>query len=280
MAVPPVNEIGSDYVGFRLAAILNDNSVLLQKSIQRLTSGLKLQSAGDDPAGAGISVKLQNQIARVGAASKAVGDVTSYVQSQTDFLDSVSTSLSRMSELATLSTSGTATAANRSAYQVEFSALQLFVSDIGQRSFNNLSLFNAGALTTIIDENGRTFGLSAIAYNSASTAGGLASVYNPSTIDVSTTTSSATALSAVSVAIGNLSIMQAAISARSEILGYYKDNLTSVSDNLTSINNRIVKTDATLESAEFNRLDLLTQTGTTMIANWNSLRTNLLSLFK
>jgi flagellin len=279
MAVSPISDIASNYVGIRLARILNDNSVLLQKSLERLTSGLRIISAGDDPSGLANSVRPQNEIGRMGAVSDSIADITDYVQTQSDFLDDVSTSLTRMSELATLS-AATATDAQRSAYQIEFSQLQVFVSDVGQKTFNNISLFNAGAMATIVDENGRTFTLSALTYNSVSTAGGLASVYNPSTLDVATTTAAATAQAAVSAAVINLSVIQGRIGGNIQMLGLYDDLLTTASENLTSIKDRLLNVDTASESAEFSRLDLLTQTGSTMIANWNTLRTNLLSLIQ
>lgn len=279
MAVPPINEIASNYVGFRLARILNDNSVLLQKSLERLTSGLRIISAGDDPSGLANSVRPQNEIARMGAVQNSIGDVTDYVQSQSDFLSEVSTSLSRMSELALLSQSTTATEAQRSSYQIEFSQLQLFVSDVGRKTFNNLSLFNAGTMSTVIDQDGNTIDLQALSYNAVSTAGGLASIYDPALQSVATTTAAASAQSAVSVAINNLTILQGRVSSNIQILGLYDDLLTIGTENLTSVKDRLLAVDTAAETTEFNRLDLLTQTGTTMIANWNSLRTNLLALF-
>ncbi|MBM3835890.1 MAG: hypothetical protein FJ403_22015 [Verrucomicrobia bacterium] len=281
MATQPISEIASNYVGFRLARILNDNTAALTKSIERLTSGLRIVSAGDDPSGAAISVKHENAIARMGAAQDGIANTTDFVETQSDFLSSVSESLTRMSELAVLSQSGSTTDAQRSAYQIEFSQLQLFVSDVGNRSFNQLDLFRTSSLSTVVNENGGSITLqSSLNYHATAALGGFFNVYNPTTVDISATASAAAAQAAVSTAITNLTVMQSRVSGNITVLNLYDDLLTDAIDNLTATKDRITAVDTATESAEFSRLDLLTQTGTSMIANWNTLRTNLLDLYQ
>ncbi|MCF7763095.1 MAG: hypothetical protein K9N62_05430 [Verrucomicrobia bacterium] len=128
MALNPVNEIGSNTFGFVLARILNDHSSALQQSLIRLTTGLK--SITDDPAGMSSVIRSENEISRLGAAKTVLGNAASYNSSQTDFLSDVSTSLSRMSELAISSQSAATSDAQRSANQVEFEELQGFISNV------------------------------------------------------------------------------------------------------------------------------------------------------
>ena len=103
MAVGPVNEIATNFQGKRLARILDDNTLLLQKSLERLTTGLRIVDAGDDPSGAAQATKLNSQIKRYSAVETTLGNAADYVQSQSDFLSTVSTKLSRLSELTVLS---------------------------------------------------------------------------------------------------------------------------------------------------------------------------------
>lgn len=278
MAISPVNEILTSFESKKLARILDDNTLLLQKSLERLTSGLRIVDAGDDPSGTAQAVKLNSQIKRLDAVEETISNASDYVQSQSDFLSTVSTKLSRLSELVVLSQNTSTTADQRSSYQIEFAQIQAFISDIGRRTFNTQSLFGVSS-TTIIDENGAQYTLQAINYNAASTAGGINDVFLGS-VAVSTTTAAAAAQATVSTAIANLGILQSKASSTKDYLDDSNDLLTNLEENLQSTVDRIQATNTTTETVEFNRLSLLTQTGQTMLANYETLRLGLLDLIK
>ena len=277
MAVNPVNEILTSFESKKLARILDNNTLLLQKSLERLTSGLRITSAGDDPSGTAQAGTLNSQIKRLGAVETTLGNASDYVQSQSDFLSTVSTKLSRLSELTVLSSNSSTTADQRSSYQIEFAQIQSFISDIGRRTFNNQSLFGVSS-TAIIDQDGAQYTIQSINYNAAAASGGSNDVFF-GTVSVSTTTAAA-ALATVSLAIANLGILQTRASSTKSYLDDSKSLLTNLGENLQSTVDRIQSTNTTTESVEFNRLSLLTQTGQTMLANYETLRLGLLNLLK
>ncbi|MBM3838030.1 MAG: hypothetical protein FJ398_08690 [Verrucomicrobia bacterium] len=278
MAISPVNEILTSFQSKKLARILDDNTLLLQKSLERLTSGLHIVDSGDDPSGVAQTGKLNSQIKRLDAVEANLSNASDLVQSQSDFLTTVSTKLSRLSALAVLSSNTSTTADERSSYQIEFAQIQAFISDIGRRTFNNQSLFGT-SYTTIIDEDGAQYTLQAINYNANAAAGGINDVFFD-TVSVSTTTAAAAAQATVSTAIANLGILQTRASSTKDFIDDANDLLVSLEENLQSTVDRIQNTNTTTETVEYNRLSLLTQTGQTMLANYESLRLGLLDLLE
>jgi len=278
MAISPVNEILTSFQSKKLARILDDNTLLLQKSLERLTSGLRIVDSGDDPSGVAQTGKLNSQIKRLDAVEANLSNASDLVQSQSDFLTTVSTKLSRLSALAVLSSNTSTTADQRSSYQIEFAQIQAFISDIGRRTFNNQSLFGT-SYTTIIDEDGAQYTLQAINYNANAAAGGINDVFFD-TVSVSTTTAAAAAQATVSTAIANLGILQTRASSTKDFIDDANDLLVSLEENLQSTVDRIQNTNTTTETVEYNRLSLLTQTGQTMLANYESLRLGLLDLLE
>ncbi|MDA1274458.1 MAG: flagellin [Verrucomicrobia bacterium] len=274
MAVSPVNEIATNSFGFVLARILNNNATLLQESLLRLTTGLK--SITDDPSGIASTIRTSNEIGRISGVETALANAASFNDSRVSFLDDVSTSLSRMSELATSSQSSTTTSAQRSANQVEFEQLQDFISSVGTRSFNGLGLFGTTNHQIIQDADGGTFTLQAVNYTSINTA----SLIFTSGVDVSTTSSAATAVAAVSTAVASLTVLQGVANAGAGRIDNITSTLTIQKTNLQAIVDRVNNVDTTAENENFSNLSLLTQTGSTLIAQYNLLRSNLLTLFQ
>ena len=272
MALNPVNEIGSNTFGFVLARILNDHSSALQQSLIRLTTGLK--SITDDPAGMSSVIRTEGEITRLGAAKTVLGNAGSYNTSRVDFLNDVSTSLSRMSELAISSQSTSTTAAQMSANQAEFEELQEFISSVGSRTFNGLNLFGTTDLDVIQDGDGDTFKLKAIDYTKIADDSGIMGV------DISTIGSAASAAWSVTTAQATLTALQGIATAGAGRIENVTSTITIQEQNLQAVVDRIKNVDITTENEEFSNLSLLTQTGTTLIAQYNLLRSNLLTLFQ
>lgn len=272
MALNPVNEIGSNTFGFVLARILNDHSSALQQSLIRLTTGLK--SITDDPAGMSSVIRSESEITRLGAAKTVLGNAGSYNTSQTDFLSDVSTSLSRMSELAISSQSASTSDAQRSANQAEFEELQGFISGVGSRTFNGLNLFGTSDLEIVQDGDGSKFNLKAIDYTRIEFDSGISGV------DISTIGSAASAEFAVTTAQATLTALQGIATAGAGRINNVTSTITIQEENLQAVVDRIKNVDITTENEEFSNLSLLTQTGTTLIAQYNLLRSNLLTLFQ
>lgn len=278
MPIGAVNSIQSNVTGEMIARVLTENSFFLQKSLARLSTGFRVLSAGDDPAQIGTAIKFGNQIARIGAAQTAIENATSFSESQGDFLDKVSEALDRMSELAVLAQSSTVTAQERTGYIEEFQDLQAYISDIGSKNFNGISLFGGSDMSVVVDEDARTFTLQTLNYNNGTS--GLATAYNLTSTRLNSTSDAATAEANIDAAINNLGIMQAKVGGNITRLELETEGLSTFSENLTAARDAIMAVDIASESTELARLELLTQSGIQAAAQWNVLRTNLLRLFQ
>ena len=265
-----VNSIASNVAAQSTARVLTENTFLLQKSLARLSSGLRIISAGDDPVGAANAVRIGAQISRVSAAQTNITNATSYVETQSGFLNQVEDALDRMSELATLSQDGLTTDSQRSEYQEEFVDLQEFVSTVGTRTFNGIDIFSSSNLSVTIDPDGGTFTLDALNYNEAAVDGGLAEVYDG--IDISSVANAGDAADEVELGIDNLSFMLARAGSHTQRLTLSNEALTVESENLTSMHESITLTDTAAEAVRYAQLQLLVNAGTAMLvqANLNS----------
>src|SRR5687767_14555492 len=125
--------------------LLGESSSALAKSLARLSSGSKIVSPEDDAAGLAVAMRFDAQINRIGAASNNVSNAISFNQTQDGFLKKVSKALDRMSELAILSQDVTKSDADRALYNSEFSTLGSYVTSVGSKTFNVVSLFSSTA---------------------------------------------------------------------------------------------------------------------------------------
>lgn len=253
------------------ATLLAQSSSNLSKSLARLSSGSKITSPADDSAGLAVSMKLNAQISRVGAAQSNVGNAISFNQTQDGYLQKVNDALNRMSELSVLSQDVTKTDADRALYNTEFTTLAGYVDDVATKDFNGVSLFTSTNLNVTTDSDANTF--SNVAVNLGNTTYTTAT---SSTID--TTSNAATALTNVKAAINQLAKDRANIGANIETLGYYNDQLSSLSNNLSAAKSRITDVDVAQESTNYAKQNILVQSGTAMLAQANSMPQSVLRL--
>ena len=244
------------------ARLLLESSANLSKSLARLSSGSKLISPEDDVAGQAVAARFDAQISRIGAAKGNIANAVSLSQTQDGFLKKVSGALDRMSELSILSQDVTKTNADRSLYNLEFTTLANYMTDLGTKDYNGVSLFNGATLNVTIDSDGNTFGMNGVnlsnaTYTAVTSAG------------VATTTAATAALITVKTAISRLSIDRAGVGANVARLNSTADQLGVLRDNLRSANSRIKDVDVAEESTMFARYNILVQAGTAMLAQAN-----------
>lgn len=281
MAIEPVNTISTNLTAERAARILSENMMLMQKSLLRLSSGLKILSAGDNPAGVAQAAALGNEIARIGAAQINVSNATSFAETQSGFLSNVQETLDRMGELAVLSQDGLTTITQRSDYQAEFTELQAYISNVGTKTFNGIELFSPiGShvdFAVTIDQNGGQFTMNGLYYNENATNGGIFETFFGS-IDISTVGHAAIAQTTVSMASDNIGLFQSRVGATIDRLGRTNEDLVMLGENLTAAQELITKTNIATESVVYSRLQLLADAGTTMLAQANLQQQRLLDL--
>lgn len=250
----------------------------LSQSLARLSSGSKITSPEDDAAGLAQVIRFEAQMNRNSAVRANLGNATSFSQTQDGFLQKVQVALDRMSELSVLSQDVTKTNTDRSNYSVEFTQLQNYISDIGKKSFNGVTLFATGGEAVTIDSDASKFTMNAIDMTSATSTTGLARIYNASTSAITTTTSAASALSNIQTSIQNLADMRARVGANIQRLNLTDQAVNILNENLSAANSRIKDVDVANESTAYARANILVQSGTAMLTQANILPQSALRL--
>ncbi|MFQ3168709.1 MAG: flagellin [Limisphaerales bacterium] len=165
----------------------------------------------------------------------------------------------------------TKTNTDRSNYSVEFTQLQSYISDIGTKNFNGVTLFATAGQAVTIDSDASKFTMNAVDMTSSTVTTGLANIYNSATSAITTTTSAASALSNIQTAIQNLADMRAKVGANIQRLNMTDDQVKILNENLASANSRIKDIDVAEEATEFAKFNILVQSGTAMLAQANML---------
>ena len=257
---------------------LASSTTNLAKSLARLSSGSKITSPEDDAAGLAQSIKFEAQMNRNTAVKSNLGNAVSFTQTQDGFLQKVQSSLDRMSELSVLSQDITKTNTDRSNYSVEFTQLQSYISDIGTKSFNGVTLFATAGEAVTIDSDASKFTMNAIDMTSSTVTTGLANIYTAATSAITNTSSASSALSNIQTAIQNLADMRAKVGANIQRLNMTDDQVNILNENLSSANSRIKDIDVAEETTEFARFNILVQSGTSMLAQANMMPSMALQL--
>jgi flagellin len=255
------------------ATLLEQSSANLSTSLMRLSSGSKITSPASDSAGLAVSMKLNAQIARTGAAQGNVNNAVSFNQTQDGYLQQVNTALTRMSELAISAQDVTKTTSDRQLYNQEYQTLGAYVNDVATKSFNGVSLFNGNTLKVTTDSEGATFSNVGVNLSSSNT------TYASATGgDISSVSGAQSAVTSTENAITQLASDRASIGANEETLGYYSNQLSSLSNNLSAATSQITDVDVATESTNYAKQNILVQSGTAMLAQANSMPQSVLRL--
>ena len=258
-------------------------SANLQKSLQRLSSGSRINSSFDDAGGLAVSMKLSASIRRTEATQANVNNASSLLQTQDGVLKSAEKVVSRMSELVQLATDVTKSTNDRALYQTEFESLQSQLGSIMGESFNGVVMFTDGGSTTIntsgtlqvvtSQDGAQSINITRQDLGAVGAYVGTASgsqLNGVSANDVfQNITTAAAAITTVNAAIQNLSTLRASNGAEQSRLAFAADMLAINKVNLESANSRIADLDIASESANLARLNILQQAGTAMLAQAN-----------
>ena len=248
------------------ARLLSDSTKALNKSLARLSSGLKIVSPEDDAAGLAVSSRFDAQINRIGAITSNVSNAVSFSQTQDGYLKKIAKALDRMSELSVMSQDVTKGPADIALYQTEFAAQATFINDMATKQFNGVGLLDNTARNVTVDSEGATFNM--VGVNGAA--------YNLSASNL--TTGAAAAQAAVTAMINVVATDRANVGANISVLSSYNDQNAVLRDNLTAANSRIKDVDVAEESTMFAKSNILVQAGTAMLAQANSVPQSVLKL--
>jgi flagellin len=238
---------------------------MLQKSMNRLSSGSKIVNPADDAGGLAVSMKLSAAAKRSGAAASNIGNSISFLQSQDGVLKVVGKVLERIGELRTLYTDPTKNSDDLANYDAEFTALQSELDSLTQEKFNGVALFgtNSTPLSVAVSEDG-TSSVTLSDKDLASTTDGIGA------LTLSTVTSLAGIdLTDITDAIQSVATFRANNGAEQSRLGFATEVLTVNKANLESANSRISDVDVASESTSLARWNVLVQSGTAMLAQAN-----------
>jgi flagellin len=243
---------------------LASSNAMLQKSLNRLSSGSKIVSPADDAGGLAVSMKLSATAKRQGAVATNIGNAVSLLQTQDGALKVAGKVLERLGELKTLNDDVTKNTTDKANYQTEFSSLQSQLTAIAGEKFNSISLFGSGALSVAVTEDGGTT-ISLAARDLTSSSTGVGAI----TAGGSSTTLSTVSLTSITTALENVATYRAANGAEQSRLGFASELVTVNKANLEAATSRITDVDVAEESTQLARWNTLVQAGTAMLSQAN-----------
>ena len=249
---------------------LQGTSDAVSKSMERLSSGYRINRAADDAAGLAISEKMRAQIRGLAQNQRNIQDGVSLVQTAEGALSTVHDMLQRVRELAVQFKNGSLSTANQSAIQSEVFQLASEIERIGTTTkFNGICLLNAsGTVSFQVGSNdGEQIGVATISLGS--TVGSTFAQLG-----------AATDVAEIDAAIDAVSAQRAALGAVQNRLQYSMDNVGIYQENLVAAESRIRDVDMAAETVEMTKNQILSQAGTAMLAQANQLPQNVLSLLR
>jgi flagellin len=236
---------------------LESTQYALSKSMQKLSSGLRINSAADDAAGAAISEKMTSQINGTDQAQRNTMDGISLVQTADGAYNEMHSILQRVRELAVQAANGTLSTSDQTAINSEVGQLTAELTRIsGNTEFNGLNALS-GTFTLQVGANSGTgnqiaFSLSAISFTSIGAA------------------NASTAIANIDQAITSVSDARSTLGAIQNRLEDTNDNLGVYQENISAAQSRIRDVDVAAETVNFTKLQILSQSGVAMLAQANS----------
>jgi flagellin len=244
----------------------------LSKSMERLSSGYRINRAADDAAGLAISERLRAQVRGLSQAQRNAQDAVSLVQTAEGALTEVHSMLQRIRELAVQYKNGSLSTADQASIQTEINHLASEVERIGVNSeFNGIKLLNAAATVTfqVGANDGEVISVSTISLGAAIPA----NVY-------ALTAGGATDITEIDAAISAISTQRAQFGAVQNRLEHTLNNLAVYQENLQASESRIRDVDMAAEMVQLTKLQILQQAGTAMLAQANQTPQGVLALLK
>ncbi|KZE70238.1 MULTISPECIES: flagellin Hag [Paenibacillus] len=260
---------------------LSVNTGNTNKAIEKLSSGLRINRAGDDAAGLAISEKMRGQIRGLDMASKNAQDGISLIQTAEGALNETHSILQRMRELSVQSANDTNTTVDRGALQKEVDELSKEITRISSTTeFNTKKLLDGSASGVVfhIGANASQNISLSIGSMDASTLGVAQSA--TSGIDISTQSAADAAISTINAAIETVSGERAKLGANQNRLEHTINNLNTSSENLSAAESRIRDVDMAKEMMNQTKNNILAQAAQAMLAQANQQPQGVLQLLR
>lgn len=260
---------------------LGSTRISMNKSLEKLSSGQRINRAGDDAAGLAISENLKAQIKGLGQAERNAEDGVSLVQIAEGGLGEVSNILIRLRELSVQAASDTIGVTERKFLNVEFEQLTSEVDRIANSTeFNRVPLLNGTGAVFDIQIGTRNDPVSDRLTFDASSADVNVAALGLNLASVSDKISAQNSLTSIDQAIISVSGIRADFGALQNRLQSTVNNIQVSIENLSSANSRVRDTDIAAETAELTKQNILMQAGTSVLSQANSSTNSALSLIQ
>ena len=250
------------------------------KSMEKLSSGYRINRAADDAAGLAISEKMRAQIGGLAQAQRNAQDGVSLVQTAEGALNEVHSMLERVRDLKVQYDNGTLDTSDKTAIVAEVKQLASEITDIqAKTSFNGIKLLDgtggsAGTISFQVGANGgETVSVATKDIAGASGTGSIDGVSDTASWD-------AIAISDIDAAINNVSSIRSDFGAVQNRLEHRLNNLSTYQENLVASESRIRDVDMASEMVNFTKLQILQQAGTSMLAQANQAPQGVLTLLR
>lgn len=246
---------------------LNKSQNSMATALQRLSSGLRVNSAMDDAAGLAVAQKMEAMSRGMTVAARNASDGISYAQTADTALETVNNQLQRMRELATQALNGTLSDSERAKINNEYDALQAEAARIqGAAKINGQSVF-------------ASFNFQ-VGAEAADTIGGTFSSVGVAGTNVNNIGNASTALASIDGWLGSVASNRATIGGIQSRLTFTISYLEGAVENQTAARSRIMDADFASETASMTRAQILQQAGVAMVSQANSVPQNVLSLLR
>ncbi|WP_027711672.1 flagellin [Dickeya chrysanthemi] len=264
---------------------LNKSQSSLQTAIERLSSGLAINSAKDNAAGAGISNDMTAQIKGLTQASKNANDGISLVQTAEGNLNTINDNLQRIRELAVQAANDTNNTVNRTSIQTEIDRRLNEIDRVASSAnFNGKALLdgtvNATGFNIQVGAGTTTNDAISVSSTSLINATTGASGLNITSASVASASSATALVQAVDAALVKINNAKANIGATLNRFESTIDNLSNTINNLTTARSRIQDADYATEVSNMSRAQILQQAGTSVLAQANQVPQTVLKLLQ
>jgi len=270
--------INTNVAAFNTTRQINRTTARLSKSLERLSSGLRINRAADDAAGLAIAEAFRAQVRGLAVAQRNAQDGVSLVQTAEGALSETHNILQRMRELSVQAASGTVSATDRAALQAEVSQLISQIDDIAtDTEFNGTALLDGTTSSISIQsgaELGQTLSVSLTGAQSSNLGLNAAGFY------VSAAANAATAIQIIDSAILTVSSQRATLGAAQNRLGFTVATLAIQEENSAASESAIRDANIALETIEFTRNQILMSAGTSILAQANVMPQTALTLLQ
>ena len=272
--------INTNVVSMTAQRNLGTSQSSLSTSMQRLSSGLRVNSAKDDSAGLAIAERMQSQVRGMNVAVRNANDAISMAQTAEGAIGKVGDMLQRMRELAVQSANATNSADDRSNLNSEFKELKAEISrTITATKFNGKAVLSSDAGTLTFQVGANTDDKVDIVTTNMNSNSDISAV-TVSTSTISDVSSARTAMDNIDKALTKVNTERALYGASQNRFETIISTLQVASENQASARGRIMDADFAAETANLSRAQILQQAGTAMVAQANALPQGVLGLLR